>query len=237
VRILASGSRLQRIHISLAYGQSPGRPLLRWTHAPYHPQLGIAERYKGRLHATSFLAGSPRLTHSDSSHLYPPPLPLSTFMHPAGLSVFVREVLTAGLFWLICALVIILPLLYQCAVRWWATKGDDMPTSLDSLSISTIVPFVRNRYDFLNWGFQSTGETVFRFRLLNVRHLPPTVRLRCSYAGFIQKPVVAVSGESGRSAFLTARGFDIQPGFKDLLGGVRLFSPSVAAMSLIVATP
>ena len=96
-------------------------------------------------------------------------------MHPAGLSVFVREVLTARLFWLICALVILSLLLYERAIRWWTTKGDDMPTSLDSLSISTIVPFVRNRYDFLNWGFQSTGETVFRFRLLNVRHFPPVL--------------------------------------------------------------
>jgi len=34
--------------------------------------------------------------------------------------------------------------------------------------------------------------------------------------------VVAVSGESGRSAFLTAKGFDIQPGFKDLLGGIPM---------------
>ena len=38
-----------------------------------------------------------------------------------------------------------------------------------------------------------------------------------------QKQVVAVSGESGRSTFLTAKGFDIHPGFKDLLGGVRPF--------------
>lgn len=36
-----------------------------------------------------------------------------------------------------------------------------------------------------------------------------------------QKPVVAVSGENGRSTFLTAKGFDIHPGFKDLLGGVN----------------
>jgi len=47
-----------------------------------------------------------------------------------------------------------------------------MPTSLNSLPISTVVPFVRNRYDFLNRGFHSTGETVFQFRLLNVRHSP-----------------------------------------------------------------
>ena len=89
--------------------------------------------------------------------------------------MFLREVITAGLFWLICALAILLLLLYECAVRWWVTKGDDIPTSLKTLPIFTIVPFVRNRYDFLNWGFQSTGETVFRFRLLNVRRSPRTV--------------------------------------------------------------
>jgi len=158
-------------------------------------------------------------------------------MHPAGLSVFVREVLTAGLFWLICALVILSLLLHECIVRWWATKGDDVPTSLNSLSISTIVPFVRNRHDFLNWGFRSTGETVFRFRLLNVRRFPRTLRLSCSHVGSVQKPVVAVSGESGRSTFLTAKGLDIQPGFKDLLGGVRLSSSPVAVMSLTAAAP
>lgn len=96
-------------------------------------------------------------------------------MHPAGLSVFVRDVLTTGLFWQICVLVILLLLLCEYAVRWWTTKRDDMPTNLKSLSISTIVPFIRNRYDFLYWGFQSTGETVFRFRLLNVRHIPCTL--------------------------------------------------------------
>ena len=101
----------------------------------------------------------------------PPPFPLPSIMFPAGLSVFAREVLTTGLFWQICVLVILLLLLCEYAVRWWTAKRDDMPTSLNSLSISTIVPFVRNRYDFLTWGFQCTGETVFRFRLLTVRHI------------------------------------------------------------------
>ena len=49
-----------------------------------------------------------------------------------------------------------------------------MPASLGSFSVSTIVPFVRNRYDFLNWGFQTTGESVFQFRLLNVRRILST---------------------------------------------------------------
>ena len=92
-------------------------------------------------------------------------------MHPIGLTVFAQEVLTPGLFWEICVLVILLLVLFEYAVHWWTTQRGDMPMSLNSLSISNIVPFVRNRYDFLNWGFQSTGETVFRFRLLNVRHV------------------------------------------------------------------
>lgn len=111
-------------------------------------------------------------------------------MHPAGLSVFVQEVLTTGLFWQVCVLVILLLLLCEYAVRWWTAKRDNMPVSLSSLSISTIVPFVRNRYDFLNWGFQSTGETVFQFRLLNVRHILCT-SLRCSH-------VVSIETSGGR---------------------------------------
>jgi len=101
-------------------------------------------------------------------------------MHPAGLLVFVREVFTTRLFWQICVLFI--PLLFLCdyAVLWWTAKRDNTPASLGSLSISTIVPFVRNRYDFLNWGFQTTGEPVFQFRLLNVRHVLSTP-LRCPH--------------------------------------------------------
>lgn len=75
-----------------------------------------------------------------------------------------------GLFWQIGVVLILFLFLCEYVVRWWTTRGDDIPVSLNCLSISTIVPFVRNRYDFLNRGFQSTGETVFQFRLLNVRH-------------------------------------------------------------------
>jgi hypothetical protein len=97
-------------------------------------------------------------------------------MHPAGLSVFVREVLATGLFWQIGVVLILFLFVCEHVVRWWTAKGDDIPASLNSLSISTIIPFVRNRYDFLNRGFQSTGETVFQFRLLTVRHIHRTAR-------------------------------------------------------------
>ena len=142
----------------------------------YNFQLGSANGYKTHLTAPACCLvphGKPSNTlHSHPSELHPTPLP--HIMHPAGLSVFDREVLTKGLFWQICVLVILLLLLCEYAVRWWTTERDDMPVSLNSLSISTIVPFVRNRYDFLNHGFQNTGQTVFRFQLLNVRHVLST---------------------------------------------------------------
>jgi hypothetical protein len=45
----------------------------------------------------------------------------------------------------------------------------DIPTRLPCYSIFTIVPFFRKRYDFLNWAFHATGQSVFQFQLLRVR--------------------------------------------------------------------
>lgn len=95
--------------------------------------------------------------------------PLSSPMiYSAGLLVYVREVLSTGLFWQIYVPAYLLLLLGWYTIRRWMIKPDDMPAPLNKLSILSIVPFVRSRYDFLNWGFQSTGQTVFRFRLLDV---------------------------------------------------------------------
>lgn len=96
-------------------------------------------------------------------------------VYSAGLSVYVREVLSTGIFWQIYVPIYLLLLLGVYNARRWMTKPDDMPAPLIKLSILNIVPFVRSRYDFLNWGFQSTGKTVFRFRLFNVGHLPCTL--------------------------------------------------------------
>ena len=78
---------------------------------------------------------------------------------------------TPGLVWQLCVLVILLLLLCEHVDCWWTTKRGDIPVSLNSLSVSNIVPFVRNHYEFLNFGFQSTGETLFWFQPLNVRHV------------------------------------------------------------------
>jgi sterol 14-demethylase len=46
--------------------------------------------------------------------------------------------------------------------------GVEVPKSLPGLPFLSIVPFFRQRYDFLNWGFQITGQSTFQFQLMNV---------------------------------------------------------------------
>ncbi|KAF9467869.1 cytochrome P450 [Collybia nuda] len=79
----------------------------------------------------------------------------------------------------------------------------DVPTSLPCYSIFSIIPFFRRRYDFLNWGFHATGQSIFQFQLL-------------------RNTVVVVSGESARQAFFTARGLDLTEGFKILSGAIPM---------------
>ncbi|KAJ7240448.1 cytochrome P450 [Mycena rebaudengoi] len=81
--------------------------------------------------------------------------------------------------------------------------GSAAPTSLPGLSLFSIVPFFRRRYDFLNWGFGVTGESIFQFQLLN-------------------NTVVVLSGPSARRAFFYAKGFDLTEGFKILSGAIPM---------------
>jgi sterol 14-demethylase len=46
--------------------------------------------------------------------------------------------------------------------------GNEAPKSLPGLPFLSIVPFFRQRYDFLNWGFRVTGQSTFQFQLMNV---------------------------------------------------------------------
>jgi len=48
-------------------------------------------------------------------------------------------------------------------------EGVDEPKYLPGYSLFHIIPFFRKRYDFLNWGFHSTGQSIFQFKLLRVR--------------------------------------------------------------------
>ncbi|KAJ6543819.1 cytochrome P450 [Mycena sp. CBHHK59/15] len=83
--------------------------------------------------------------------------------------------------------------------------GLSAPKSLPGLPFLAIVPFFRQRYNFLNWGFHVTGESIFQFQLM--RHT-----------------VIVLSGAPARSAFFYAKGFDLTEGFKILSGAIPMVS-------------
>lgn len=47
-------------------------------------------------------------------------------------------------------------------------EGPDSPKALPGCSLFHVIPFFRQRYDFLNWGFHATGQNTFQFQLLRV---------------------------------------------------------------------
>ncbi|KAJ7185501.1 cytochrome P450 [Mycena filopes] len=80
---------------------------------------------------------------------------------------------------------------------------DEAPTSLPGPGFLSIVPFFRQRHDFLNWGFHVTGQSTFQFQLMG-------------------NNVIVLSGASARRAFFYAKGFDLTEGFKILSGAIPM---------------
>ncbi|KAJ7126062.1 cytochrome P450 [Mycena epipterygia] len=81
--------------------------------------------------------------------------------------------------------------------------GPEAPTSLPGLPFLSIVPFFRQRYDFLNWGFHITGQSIFQFQLMS-------------------NTVIVLSGAPARKTFFYAKGFDLTEGFKILSGAIPM---------------
>ncbi|KAJ7073527.1 cytochrome P450 [Mycena belliarum] len=81
--------------------------------------------------------------------------------------------------------------------------GEQAPKSLPGLHFFSIFPFFRQRHDFLKWGFDITGESIFQFQLMS-------------------NTVIVVSGASARQAFFYAKGFDLTEGFKILSGAIPM---------------
>jgi sterol 14-demethylase len=112
-------------------------------------------------------------------------------------------------------------LLIVTIISAFQKDGVDSPTSLPGSSLFSVYPFFRRRYDFLNWGFHATGQSIFRFNLLRVSII--TSLFLSPLTNPLQNTVVVVSGESARQAFFTAKGLDLTEGFKILSGAVREF--------------
>ncbi|KAI9507591.1 cytochrome P450 [Russula earlei] len=79
----------------------------------------------------------------------------------------------------------------------------DAPVTLPGLPLINVTTFLKRRHDFLAWGFKVTNQRLFQFRLL-------------------RNKVVVVSGDRGRRDFFTAKGLDLQEGFRILSGGLPM---------------
>ncbi|KAF8992218.1 cytochrome P450 [Cyathus striatus] len=79
---------------------------------------------------------------------------------------------------------------------------DELP-SISGIQLLAIFPFFCRRYDFLNWGFHVTGQSIFQFPLL-------------------RNKVIVVSGKGAHEAFFTAKGLDLTEGFKILSGAIPM---------------
>lgn len=79
----------------------------------------------------------------------------------------------------------------------------DEPMSLPTGHFSINTSFFRTRYDFINRGFELTGQSIYKFKLL-------------------RKTVVVVSGAPGRADLFNSRDLDLTAGFKALSGAIPM---------------
>ncbi|KAF8462100.1 cytochrome P450 [Russula ochroleuca] len=123
-------------------------------------------------------------------------------MHPFGLIAllqFLWEHEIPSLFVLV-ALGLLLSVVFLC---YRNQTCQDAPATLPHFTLSHIASFMKQRHDFLAWGFKVTNQRLFQFRLL-------------------RNNVVVVSGEQGRKDFFNAKGLDIHEAFAILTGDLPL---------------
>ncbi|KAJ3491312.1 hypothetical protein NLI96_g817 [Meripilus lineatus] len=111
--------------------------------------------------------------------------------------------------------------------RWQSkqqTDDEGSPISLPESCLFTILPFFRSRFDFLNWGFKLSGQSIYQFRLLQVNNTFYAPPLDLCPSPPPLNTVIAVSGEPARRDFFTCKGFDLNEGFKVLSGAARRIS-------------
>ncbi|KAF8737882.1 hypothetical protein AX14_012256 [Amanita brunnescens Koide BX004] len=121
--------------------------------------------------------------------------------YAVGLHAAATAFLSSG-FSIQFAVAVFLLLVIVVLISQDKSEPDD-PVCLPCWSLFNIMPFFRKRYDFLNWGFEATGQDIYQFKLLN-------------------NTVVVVSGESGRHGYFTAKGLDLTEGFKILSGAIPM---------------
>lgn len=101
------------------------------------------------------------------SYLFNGPLPIIAMPYSVGLQLAATAFLSSG--FAIQFAVAVVVFLVIISVTSASQEDVDAPKSLPGYSLFHITSFFRKRYDFLNWGFQATGQNIFQFNLLRVR--------------------------------------------------------------------
>lgn len=155
-------------------------------------------------------------------------------MYPVGvitLLQFLWEHEVPSIFVLV-TLGLLLSVLFLCRCN---PRHQDAPPTLPRFPLFNILSFFQRRHDFLAWGFKVTDQRLFQFRLLHVcQTLVDPADLRAfEFAltpahplSWKQNNVVVVSGERGRRDFFSAKGLDLQEGFRILTGAVSILDNS-----------
>ncbi|KAI0252466.1 cytochrome P450 [Lactifluus subvellereus] len=151
-------------------------------------------------------------------------------MYPVGvitLLQFLWELELPSIFVLV-TLGLLLSVLFLCRCN---PRHQDAPPTLPRFPLFNILSFFQRRHDFLTWGFKVTDQRLFQFRLLHVcQTLVDPADLRvfefvltlAHPLPWKQNNVVVVSGERGRRDFFSAKGLDLQEGFRILTGALPL---------------
>lgn len=88
-------------------------------------------------------------------------------MHPFGLITLLQFLYEHGIPSLLVMMVIglLLSVMFLCCRD---QSYQDAPAALPRFPLSHVTSFMKQRHDFLAWGFKVTNQHMFQFRLLRV---------------------------------------------------------------------
>ena len=92
-------------------------------------------------------------------------------MYTIGLWPAVSAFLSSGWVAQVTVGAVVLVVIFWLCSTLLRIESPGTPPSLPVSSLLSIAPFFHRRFDFLDWGFRSTGQPVFKFNLLWVRRL------------------------------------------------------------------
>jgi hypothetical protein len=93
-------------------------------------------------------------------------------MYAVGINAAVAGMRSAGFLAQVAGTAVILLAVIVVVRSSLQKSSKDAPPSVPGHTLSHILPFFFRRFDFLTTGRSATGESVYKFNLLQVNYLP-----------------------------------------------------------------